>query len=168
MIHAEEALDIARAQATELISSGDPLFGLWTKGKWGDPVIVHDVFGNPSYWLVPLHVDAYVVGFVRVSAAGKMLAAGTFCRDPQKLITCPKVVTGLSLEEAQDMLLKDIKLAPGENAGAPLFVHDGPEGREAWSVTTMLDGKPHRWVFITPGGTYQRSAGMILDQDLEA
>lgn len=167
MIDAEKALTIAKAQAASLLNSTDPLFVLWAQGNWGAPVLVCNIFSRPSYWLVPIRIEDYVVGFVRVSGFGLIMAVGTFCRDPRKLVTCPKVVTGIRAEEAQQKLIDSIDLELGEETGNPLFVHDGPEGREVWMVTTTLNNKPNRWIFITGGGTYQRPAGTVLKNDIE-
>jgi hypothetical protein len=35
-------------------------------------------------------------------------------------------------------------------------------------VTTMFDKKPKRWIFITWGGTYQKPAGTVLENDVES
>jgi len=168
MVSADEALEIAEAQVQELLNFGDPLFIRWSKSQLCDPVLVHDVFRHPSYWLVPLQTDDHVVGFVRVSGSGIVLATGTFCRDFKNLSTCPKVATGISLEEVIRIVHEEIKFGPHESAGAPIFVHDGPVGREAWLVSTVRSGKPERWIFITQGGIYQRQAGITLDESVEA
>jgi hypothetical protein len=168
MVSADEALAVAEKQIQEFFNSGDLLFSHWSKGRLSDPVLVHNTFGDPSYWLVPLQAYGLVVGFVRVSGSGKVLATGTFCRDPENLSTCPKVATGISLKEVQRIVHKEITYAPDERAEAPIFVHDGPVGREAWLVSTVRSGKQLRWIFITAGGTYQRQAGTTLDESFEA
>jgi hypothetical protein len=60
-----------------------------------------------------------------------------------------------------------VTLEPGEVAGMPLFVHDGPVGRETWRVETVLNDAAHRWFFISAGGIYVRPAGSILDESSE-
>lgn len=168
MIDAEKALTIAQAHTASFVQSTDLLFGSWANGHWETPVLVCTVLGHPSYWLASVRLQGVVIGFVRVSGKGRVMATGTFCRDHRNLATCPKVVTGISDEEAQQKLAGNIVLEPGEEPGPPLFVHDGPEGREAWMVTTILHKKPKRWIFITAGGTYQRPAGIVLEDEIEA
>jgi len=58
-------------------------------------------------------------------------------------------------------------LAEGETSTEPVFVHDGPPGREAWLVVTRIGDVPARWFFVTPGGVYERPAGQLRDPNLE-
>jgi len=166
MIDAVTALKIARKQADGLRHSEDSLFTLWEQAICGAPVLVHDVYGRPSYWLVPVVKESYVVGFVRLTDAGDVMDLGSFCRDPRNIHTCPEHVTGISMENVRQKM-NAVTLEPGEVAGMPLFVHDGPVGRETWRVETVLNGAAHRWFFISSGGIYERPAGSILDESSE-
>jgi hypothetical protein len=74
-------------------------------------------------------------------------------------------VTGIDVEEATRRAHRLI--AEGEQASKPMFVHDGPPGREAWLVTTFIAGLATRWIFVTPGFTYERRAGELLNAHLE-
>jgi hypothetical protein len=167
MITAEEAHALAQKEIDGLIASQDPLFLPWVDGRVSEPILVSDVFGRPSYWLVPFISDGHAVGFARVSAAGRVFAAGVFCQDPKRLSRCPKVGTGITSNEAFQLASEKID-ASAEVAEAPIFVHDGPAGREAWLVQVLQSGQAHRWLFVTKAGVYERPAGEVLDDSIEA
>jgi hypothetical protein len=57
--------------------------------------------------------------------------------------------------------------ARGETAAAPVYVHDGPPGREAWLVEVSRGGRPTRWIFVTPGAVYERPAGTLQGADVQ-
>jgi len=131
----------------------------------GEPVVVRTVSGDPSYWLVPVQQGARVGGFVRVMQDGTVGAIGRFGGGPEHPHAWPTTVTGIDVEEAARRANELI--AEGEQASEPMFVHDGPPGREAWLVTTFIAGGAARWIFVTPGFTYERHAGEPLDTYLE-
>ena len=131
----------------------------------GEPVIVRTVSGDPSYWLVPIQQQGQVGGFARVMQNGTVSAIGRFGGGPEYPHAWPTTVTGIDVKEAARRAKE--KIAEGEKASEPIFVHDGPPGREAWLVTTFIAGTAARWIFVTPGFTYERRAGEPLDTHLE-
>lgn len=131
----------------------------------GEPVLVRTVFGKPSYWIVPLHQNDQVGGFVRVMQDGNVSAIGQFGDNLENQNDLPTTVTGINNEEA--MLRANELIVKGETVSEPMFVHDGPPGREAWLITTFIAGKAGRWIFVTPGFTYARLAGELLDTSIE-
>jgi hypothetical protein len=94
-------------------------------------------------------------------------ALGVFYKDPAHLEDAPPTATRISAAEALRRAKARIDTARGEAAEPPIFVHDGPPGREAWLVTVVRDRRPDRWLFITGGGIYERPARTLLDQGLE-
>lgn len=160
--------DQARQAAVEALDSGLAARELANQpdGVWDEAVLVHDISSRPSYWLVPYRVEGRVVGFARVLGDGRLFAIGSTGRRGRRAGDYPREATGLSGDQAR--LAVAGALEPGEVATAPIFVHDGPPGREAWLVETRRDGEPHRWVFVTAAGTYQRPAGQLLGDVLEA
>jgi hypothetical protein len=68
-------------------------------------------------------------------------------------------VSSLGAAEAARRAEAEVRREAGESAAAPELVHDGPPGREAWRVEVSRAGRPWRWIFVTPGGVYQRPAG---------
>ena len=155
-----EASNIARVAKSE--AEFDPEFSWFHQASLGAPVLVRNVQGEPAYWLVPIHRDQAVGGFVRVMPDGTVAAIGQFAgRTPSAL---PPVVTGIDAAGAADRARQ--RLRKSETASEPMFVHDGPPGREAWLVTTQVDSQPARWIFVTSGFIYERSAHEPLNTEL--
>jgi hypothetical protein len=163
MIPADEARRIAAAEAL-----ADTDLAAWPQGNWAEPILVHDTAGRPSYWLVPYRCQGRTPGFARILGDGRVLAIGTLGRPGRALERYPKEITGVSAAEAREMFDDCVRLEVGETAAKPLYVHDGPPGREAWLVETSRAGRPYRWVFVTAAGCYERLAGTGLADELEA
>lgn len=161
----EEAKKISRKQI-ELLQYDDPLFETFTNAIEGYPVMVKNVFRQPSYWLVPFLKEQRVAGFVRVLLDGKIVHIGTFDEFPSDLQSNPTVVTKIESSQAFRMATERLHKEV-ETASEPVFVHDGPIGREAWLVEVSSHGKPTRWIFVTGEGIYERRAGLTLDSTLE-
>jgi len=157
----------AAGELVQLHLNDDPAFAPWNGAQLGEPVIVKTVLGANSYWLVPVELNDRVIGFVRVMGNGTVAAVGTLYREPEHLNNCPSVVTGITAEEALNKIEDMVNTGQGELTGIPVFVHDGPPGREAWLVEVTAAGKPARWIFVTPAFVYGRPAGELHDDSLE-
>lgn len=132
----------------------DPLFQPWHSALAGEPVLVRTVDGEPSYWLVPVERDGLAIGFVRVLGTGRVAAAGAHYRNAASFGRSPRVVTRISSDEAAALAVAHAG-AGVRVVARPMFVHDGPPGREAWMVEVESDeGHRHR-LFVTPGGVYE-------------
>jgi hypothetical protein len=166
MIDAEAALRAAVATLQGMQREGDPLLRPWGKLSPAAPVLVHDVAGTPSYWLVPFVARDRAVAFARVDKRGRTMAIGSACRTPGDIASCPRVVTGITAEEAVARVRAEGRLAPGEAIAETRYVHDGPPGREVWLVATTLDGRPNRWLFVSRAGVYERPAGARVGENL--
>lgn len=165
MIDAKESRELARAEIGLFLD--DPRFAPWREMTLGEPVLVMTVHKEPSYWSVPVLIRGRVAGFVRVLGTGKVAALGTFYQDPTQIDDCPVVVTVIDATEACYRAQELIHPEEGETASDPLFVHDGPPGREAWLIEVIKEGRPYRWIFVTPAFVYERPAGELLDEALE-
>jgi len=130
----------------------------------GHPVIVKNLLKRPSYWLVPININQYVAGFIRIHLSSKIISVGTFYRDPGTIKNCPKVVTRITATEALRIAKEKISPKLGETAEDPIFVHDGPIGRETWLIEVIKNDTPIRWIFVTSDGTYERPAGTPIDK----
>jgi hypothetical protein len=159
MIDLEDARAAADTSLRTLTGQGDGILRPWADVKVDEPVLVYDVAGPPSYWLVPLESGGRVIGFARVDLSGETVAIGVFCRTPAEIDRCPDVVTGITADEASRRAAVSGQLTRDETTAPPRFVHDGPPGREAWLVETWRGGHPHRWLFVSRGGVYERPAG---------
>jgi len=147
--------DAARAAARREIETGphhnDPQFRAWLGAAPGAPRLVHDLRGQPSYWLVPVQCKGTTVGAVRVLANGRTAALVAYRRPTSDVLTLNPVEILHRAEQA-------VAEHEGERAGAVVLVHDGPPGREAWRVEVLHDNRVVRWIFVTPGGIYERTA----------
>lgn len=165
MIEAQDARNVAIAALRALQSERDPLLRPWGELAVGGPVLVHDVAGPPSYWLVPLVAHNRAIGFVRIGGKGQIMAIGVFRRTMSEIAGCPTVVTGISAEEAAELARAKGGLGLDEVAAPPRFVHDGPPGREVWLVETSRGGRRYRWLFVSSGGLYERPAGLRIGEE---
>jgi hypothetical protein len=148
MIDADEA----RASAVREVRNGpqfdDEQFSGWRGATVGEPQLVHDELRQPAYWLVPIENQGTTVGAVRILSSGRAAAMIAYRAGSNVLELTPARVLELAASVITD-----------EQLGEVLLVHDGPPGREAWRVVVLVDGKLQRWIFVTPGGVYQRSPG---------
>jgi hypothetical protein len=145
--------DAARAAARRAIENGphqdDPQFRAWSGTAPGEPRLVHDPRGHPAYWLVPVQRQGTTIGAVRVLASGRPAALIAYRPGSDLLaLNRPEILeqAGSAIAEYRDA-----------RAGAVLLVHDGPPGREAWRVEVLRDERVLGWIFVTPGGIYQRA-----------
>lgn len=165
MINAKRSRELARAEIESFLD--EKRFAPWSKATLGQPVLVRTVHGNPSYWSVPVLIRGRAAGFVRVLGTGEVAALGTFYQNSAEIDACPTTMTGIDQDEARSRSQKLIHPEEGETASDPVFVHDGPPGREAWLIEVLKKGKPYRWIFVTPAFVYERFAGQLLDETLE-
>jgi hypothetical protein len=163
LVDEEHAIESARAELREIALRGDPRFAAWDTASPGQPVLVRDVFRQPSYWVVPVLLRGRVRGFIRVLGTGRVAAYGAYARDPGRPADGPATVTGIDAEEAARRVRGRVRADRGETASEPVYVHDGPPGREAWLVEVARAGRPDRWLFVTAAGTYERPAGQPRD-----
>jgi hypothetical protein len=150
----------ARTAASQELHSApvrvDPQFAVFAAASLGEPLLVHNVAKQPSYWLVPVVLVGKVVGSIRVSATGGVAAIASYCRDAGDLPRCPDVVTRISADEAERRAALQLDAASGEVTSPPVYVHDGSPGREAWLVETYAHGRSARRIFVTPFKMYER------------
>jgi hypothetical protein len=163
-IDEEEARKISKKQI-QFLPNEDPLYGPLKDTTAGDPILVRNVFRQPTYWIVPLLKKTRIAGFVRVLLNGKVAHLGIFNTSGRSKNNNP-VITGVELSEAYKLATEKIRKELGESASEPVFVHDGPIGKEAWLVEVSIDDKPNRWIFVTGELVYERRAGETRDSTL--
>ena len=168
MIGAVEARTTATRELHGAPVRIDPEFALFADASLGEPLLVHDVAKQPSYWLVPVVLGGKVVGSIRISATGGVAAIASYCRDPGSLLRCPDVVTRISADEAERRAASRLDVASGEVASPPVYVHDGSPGREAWLVETLALGRPARRIFVTASRIYERPVDREPGQNAES
>jgi hypothetical protein len=149
----KRAIESAKSEMNSI--SGVRALAPLSKAKPGEPVIVKDLHKQPSYWLVPFIIEGKVAGFARVLGNGKIAQIGAF--NPENV---PTLVSRIDASEARRVAAERISPEKGESLAVPVFVHDGPIGREAWLIEVLKDSKPTRWIFIiSPSTVYERQAG---------
>ncbi len=141
----------ARERAQQLARQ-DALFASWPRRSSASQCS-STTSGAPSYWLVPVERVDRAIGFVRVNLDGRASAAGALYRDPERLDEAPRVVTWITADEAQGRAASEA--APGAVIDDPVYVHDGPPGREAWLVRAQQSDGSSRWLFVTAAGWYE-------------
>jgi hypothetical protein len=126
------------------------------RGRREQPMLVKDLEGNPSYWLVPVALEDRLLGFLRLGLEGDLIAYGRFGQ-AQQLRDFPSL-SYLSRETADT----EIRQAFGdsyEEISPPQLVHDGPVDRIAWlSRGRSVDGT-RALLFWTFGTSYSRPEG---------
>jgi hypothetical protein len=119
-------------------------------------ILVKDLDGNPSYWLVPVASEDLLVGFLRLDLEGKLLAYGRFGQGRQLRDFPP--LSYLSGQAAD----REIHKAFGsscEKISPPKLVHDGPVDRIAWLSRGKSADGARMLLFWTFGTSYSRPEG---------
>lgn len=120
------------------------------------PLLVKNLDDNPSYWLVPFLSEDRLVGFVRISLSGGLMAYGRFGQGKQLSDFPP--ISQISSKNAEKEMHKAFSKA-FEEISPPQLVHDGPVGRIAWlSRGKSRDGEK-MLLFWTFGTFYSRPEG---------
>lgn len=152
---AESEIRRAAEAKARTVAAHDARFEPLARSLVGEPVLVRTVTGEASYWLVPMELDGRAVGFVRVTTDGTAVVAGSLLRDPDRLDSAPAVVTGITAVEASERV--SAALGPDDVAESPVYVHDGPPGREAWLVRVRERAGGTRLLLVTTAGWYERA-----------
>lgn len=113
--------------------------------KAGTPLLAHSPGGAPAFWIVPLHAGQRVPGFARVelnrrvAQIGRLDSAATYFEGP-----------------AQTTLAEIRARHPQAPLTQPELSYDGSPAKWAWLI--KLGEPATRFVFVTPGGWYERPA----------
>jgi hypothetical protein len=158
LLSSDAAAEFAQRELAALSQAGDPVTGSWERASCGRPLLVRDLRKAPSYWLVPVISEDKVAGAIRVMGDGAVAAVERF-RQPAG------IVTGIDATEARRRAAE--RIVPGETLGEPVFIHDGPPGREAWLVEVLHDKRAVRWIFLNASGAFERPAGTLRSAEKE-
>lgn len=123
------------------------------RGRREQPMLVNDMDGNPSYWLVPVVSDDRIVGFFRLGLKGELLAYGKFGQGRQVRDFPP--LSYLSMVTAEREIRK-VFGDSNEEISAPQLVHDGPVERIAWLCRGTSIDDTRMLLFWTFGTSYSR------------
>jgi hypothetical protein len=122
----------------------------------GEPEMVRAVDGAPNagYWLVPGRHGGTMAALARILRDGRVATVGHLTAPAAD---CADAVTGLAASQITRLADDIARRHGGQVVGAPVLVHDGPVGREAWLLTLRRESGETLLVFATSGGTYVRS-----------
>jgi len=162
MINETQARESAVNELHLSIARGDRVLTKLRDAEPGTPVLVSTVFRQPSYWLVPFALGNRVLGFARVLGDARVAQIGLLAETAE--VYC---ITGIDATDARTRGSQRVRTELDETLEEPVFVHDGPIGREAWLVEVSHHGIPVRWIFVTPSFVYERIAGQIREVGAE-
>ena len=118
-------------------------------------VIVRDLAGRPSYWLVPIVSDDRLVGFLRLSLDGRLHAWGRFGQG--KALEKFPPLSVLSRDDAERAIRRAFETQYAD-IDMPELVHDGPVDRIAWRSSAVAVDGTKAFLFWSFGETYSRPA----------
>jgi hypothetical protein len=140
-----------RPRAQEILDAAAASFEPGLAGaRTDEPVLVRTPAGEPAYWLVPAVRGGDLVGAVRISLEGDLITVGRL--EPAR---SGLVVTGITAAEAANAARATMGESASGVAAPPVFVADGPPGREGWLVEIRGPGDARRRLVIGRGGTYE-------------
>jgi hypothetical protein len=120
----------------------------------GAPVLARSPGGTPAFWIVPLEAGTRVFGFARVELNRRVAQIGRFGASADDPSTSPEAAF---FRGPPATAMKEIRAKhPTAPISQPQLSYDGSPAKWAWLVKV---GDPAtRFVFVTPGGWYERPA----------
>ncbi len=120
----------------------------------GAPVLARSPGGTPAFWIVPLEAGTRVLGFARVELNSRVAQIGHFGASADDPSTSPEAAF---FQGPPATAMKEIR---AKHSTAPIsqpqLSYDGSPAKWAWLVKV---GDPAtRFIFVTPGGWYERPA----------
>jgi hypothetical protein len=162
----KEAKEIAMDVMARNKDPEDPVFSRWSGSIAGRPLLVRTLSQDPSYWIVPLTKGGIPIGFIRILGTGRVVHMGIVHQESDAHRE-NREITGMTRREIEQRVARRFTIHRGEILSRPVFVHDGPVGREAWLVIVSSQSVPTRWLFITPSFEYERPAGTAGNEGRE-
>lgn len=134
--------------------AGDPAMVDLSGAKAGLPVLARSPGGAPAFWIVPLETGTRVPGFARVELNGRVAQIGRFGASPHD----PSSSAGAAFFRApSSTALNEIRVKhPAAALSPPQLSYDGSPAKWAWLI--KVGEPPTRFIFVTPGGWYERPA----------
>jgi hypothetical protein len=120
----------------------------------GAPVLARSPGGTPAFWIVPLEAGTRVPGFARVELDRRVAQIGRLGAAADDPSASPEAAyfQGPSAKVMDEIRARH----PTAPMSPPQLSYDGSPAKWAWLVKV---GDPAtRYVFVTPGGWYERPA----------
>ena len=113
----------------------------------GPPLLARSPEGTQAFWIVPLEAGTRAPGFARVGLDGRVAQIGRF----------GAATDAAFFEGPPDAVLNEIRAKhPTAPLSQPQLSYDGNPAKWAWLVKV---GDPATdFIFVTPGGWYERPA----------
>jgi len=118
------------------------------------PLLARSPGGAPAFWIVPLKAGTRVPGFARVELDGRVAQIGRFgaAADDSSAWPAAAFFQGPPVTVMNEIRAKH-STAP---LSQPQLSYDGSPAKWAWLVKV---GDPAtRFIYVTPGGWYERPA----------
>ena len=146
----EDSEPIRQAVAAALHQSpviDDPTMAALRGAEAGAPVLARSLGGTPAFWIVPLEAGARVAGFARVELNGRIAQIGCFGAAADVAF----------FEGPPARTMNEIRARhPAAPLSQPQLSYDGSPAKWAWLVKVGVPAT--RFIFVTPGGWYERPA----------
>ena len=126
-------------------------------------LIVKNLEGDPSYWLVVFLYKGRILGFFRLDLEGELVAFGTFGRG--ELLTDFPPTSYVSDVTAEKEIRKSFT-EKFKEISSPVLVHDGPPDRIAWLSRAETEDGKRKLLFWTFGASYSRLEGEEPESNL--
>jgi hypothetical protein len=97
------------------------------------------------------------LGSIEIGLGGQLRGESLFYSDPERLAACPKVVTGLTAEEALEHAGDILARHAGAELLPPAWVLDDSRQRPAWMLEVRKGGRWVSRVFVTVGEVREAS-----------
>jgi len=123
------------------------------EAELGTPLPVTDIEGDPSYWLVPIQTEKYLLGYIRLGLGGKLLAYGKYGQGA-KIHEFPPLA--YISKDAADYAIKSTFGSKYRDIPESQLVHDGPPERIAWLARGTTKNRQTALLFWSFGTTYVR------------
>ncbi len=149
-----------RAIAEDILASfrylPDNMLKPWLNATVSSPKLVYTQDLDPSHWMVPIHQDSIVLGYIDVSLQGTMMGHAYFYQDPDDLSGCPSTVTRLSREDAIQQAQTILDTFIDAEFSEPIYVFDNFRDQLAWMIEVRKHEELISRVFVTLQYVYQR------------
>jgi hypothetical protein len=158
MIDSFDAREAAQNALVMMQMRDDALSVPWREALLGEPLLVHTVQRQPSYWLVPVVRGSTVLGSIEIGGDGALWGQSYFYCAPDFLDDCPSTVTRITESEAHALAAPILARHCDAEFSPALYVHIGHRNRLAWMIEIRRAGVLYSRVFITPAQVWEAPA----------
>lgn len=153
----KEIASIAIAVRNQLPYRDDPNFAAVRAADVGNPILVRDLAGEPTFWFVPFLTGNLACGFAHIDLSGGIDRLGIY---GATAIDHGSWIDASFFEGPPLAFVEEIKSRyPDATLSDPLFSYDKAPTRLAWVVKIKHSDQSETVVFISGAGWYERPVG---------